>query len=82
LDKEKKGFVSADDFSRIPEIEKNPLRYYICQHLSHDGKNEEVDFGQFIKLIDIFKNSKSEQQYKCKNSFLPNFLFFSFVSII
>jgi serine/threonine-protein phosphatase 2B regulatory subunit len=65
LDKDKKGYVSADDFSRIPEIEKNPLRYYICQHLSSDGKNEEVDFEQFIKLIDIFKNNKSEDQYKC-----------------
>lgn len=66
LDKDKKGYVSIDDLSKIPEIEKNPLRFYICQYLSKESKNEEIDFDTFIKLMDVFKNNKTYDQYKCK----------------
>jgi Ca2+-binding EF-hand superfamily protein len=66
LDKNKKGYVSIDDVSKIPEIEKNPLRFYICQYLSNQSKNEEVSFETFVKLIDVFKNNKVQEQYKCK----------------
>lgn len=66
LDNDKKGYVNIDDLIKIPEIEKNPLRFYICQYLSNQNKNEEINFELFIKLIDIFKNNKIEDQYKCK----------------
>ncbi len=66
LDKTKKGFVSIDDIIKVPGIEKNPLRFYICQYLSNDSNNEQINFDLFVKLIDIFKNNKSFEQYKCK----------------
>lgn len=68
LDKDKKGYVSIDDISRIPEFEKNPLRFYICQYLSNQSKNEEISFETFMKVIDIFKFNKISEQYKCKFS--------------
>jgi hypothetical protein len=34
--------------------------------MANDSKNDdEVDFEKFIKLIDIFKNNKVQEQYKC-----------------
>ena len=44
--------------NKIPEIEKNPLRFYICQYLANQNINEEIDFETFLRLIDIFKNNK------------------------
>jgi Ca2+-binding EF-hand superfamily protein len=67
LDKAKKGYVTVDDLSKLPEIEKNPLRYYICQSFKqkvfHD---DEINFEQFVRAIDIFKNGKLQEQYQCK----------------
>ena len=54
-----------NDFSKIPEIEKNPLFNYIGMHLADQSKNDEVDFENFMKMIDIFKNNKTNEQYKC-----------------
>ena len=64
LDKEKKGFVSITDFVNIPELSKNPLRYYIAQNMSNNNNSDAVNFDSFIKVIDIFKNNKTEKQYK------------------
>lgn len=66
LDKDKKGFVNVEDISKLPEIEKNPLRFYICQNLANqDRNNDEINFELFLKLIDIFKNNKVHEQSKC-----------------
>jgi len=66
LDKTNKGYVTVDDISKLPEIEKNPLRFYICQYLTTGCKNEdEVNFELFVKLLDIFKNNKTRSQYRC-----------------
>jgi Ca2+-binding EF-hand superfamily protein len=66
LDKAKKGYVSVDDISKIPEIEKNPLRFYICQYLAEQsGQNDQISFETFMKLMDIFKYGKVQDQYKC-----------------
>jgi len=65
LDKSKKGYVSSDDISTIPEIEKNPLRYYICKNISKNNNSDEINFESFIKMIDIFKNNKEQDQYHC-----------------
>lgn len=77
MDKEKKGYVNVNDISKIPEIEKNPLRFYICQFMikEKNRKNEEVDFEKFVKLIDIFKNSKTDEQYRCKFYYFIIFIF-------
>ena len=64
LDKDKKGYVSITDIVAIPEIENNPLRYHIAQYMSNNDENEAISFEAFIKVIDIFKNNKTEQQYK------------------
>ena len=64
LDKENKGFVSISDIVTIPEIENNPLRYHIAQYMSNNNENEAVSFEAFIKVIDIFKNNKTDRQYK------------------
>ena len=64
LDKDKKGFVSITDLVTIPEIENNPLRYHIAQYMNDNQENEEITFDTFIKVIDMFKNNKTEEQYK------------------
>ena len=67
LDKTKKGFVSVDDLVSIPEVENNPLRFHIAQFMSDNSENEEISFESFIKVIDMFKNNKIDDQF--------NFLF-------
>ena len=64
LDKDKKGYVSISDIVSIPEIENNPLRYHIAQYMSNNNEREEISFDAFIKVIDIFKNNKTVEQYK------------------
>jgi len=68
LDKDKKGFVDVNDVSKIPEIENNPMRFYICQFMINENNktDEEIDFEKFVKLIDIFKSNKTEDQHRCK----------------
>ena len=64
LDKDKKGYVSINDIVAIPEIENNPLRYHVAQYMSNNNENEAISFEAFIKVIDIFKNNKTDKQYK------------------
>ena len=64
LDKNKKGYITVDDLVSIPEVENNPLRYHIAQFMSDNNENEEISFESFIKVIDIFKNNKTEEQFK------------------
>ena len=64
LDKDKKGFVSTNDLASIPEVENNPLRYHIAQHMSDNKENGAISFESFIKVIDIFKNNKTDEQFK------------------
>ena len=61
LDKEKKGYVNINNLVEIPEIEQNPLRYHIAQYMSNKSENEAISFEAFI---DMFKNNKTEEQYK------------------
>ena len=32
--------------------------------MSNDNENEDISFEAFIKVIDYFKNNKTEKQYK------------------
>ena len=64
LDKDKKGYVSVTDLVNIPEFSNNPLRYHIAQHMSNNDDNSSINFESFIKIMDIFKNNKTEKQYK------------------
>lgn len=64
LDKDKKGYVSVDDLVHIPEIEQNPLNFYIAKYLTNGNDKEAISFEAFIKVIDIFKNNKIEEQYQ------------------
>jgi serine/threonine-protein phosphatase 2B regulatory subunit len=78
LDKEKKGYVTVKDVLTIPEIVKNPMREYITQFMinQNNRNGDEVDFEKFLKLIDIFKNNKLDEQYKCKNTFIIQIFIF------
>jgi hypothetical protein len=59
--------VSVEDLTKLPEIEKNPFRYYICQYFSQKSqRDDEINFEEFMKAIDIFKNGKTQEQYQCK----------------
>ena len=64
LDKDEKGYVNINDLVKIPEIEQNPLRYHIAQYMSNNSEKEAISFEAFIKIIDVFKNNKTEEQYK------------------
>ena len=48
-------------------MERWTLRFHIASYLSNKSENEDaISFEAFIKVIDIFKNNKIEEQYKCK----------------
>ena len=64
LDKDEKGYVNINDLVKMPEIEQNPLRYHIAQYMSNNAEKEAISFEAFIKIIDVFKNNKTEEQYK------------------
>lgn len=76
--------MSINDLIKIPEIEQNPLRYHIGQYLSNQEENEEIKFESFIKIIDVFKNNKTDEQFKCNiilynHLIIHSLLYFSYV---
>lgn len=59
LDREEKGYVSAAEFSTIPELERNPLNQRICQVLCKDA--DKIDFVDFVKALSTF-NSRGDAE--------------------
>eukprot|EP00088_Acartia_fossae_P068921 TRINITY_DN8855_c0_g1_i2.p1 TRINITY_DN8855_c0_g1~~TRINITY_DN8855_c0_g1_i2.p1 ORF type:complete len:224 (+),score=56.29 TRINITY_DN8855_c0_g1_i2:42-713(+) len=58
LDKEEKGYLSRDDFLRIPELAINPLGDRIVHAFFHDNKertDDNVNFTDFVKVLAHFR---------------------------
>ena len=60
LDKDNKGYLSKQDFSRIPELHVNPLRDRIIEVLIDDhGQDEKLNFKQFARVFSTFRRGKA-----------------------
>jgi len=67
LDKENKGYLSREDFLRIPELAINPLGDRIVHAFFYESKNSEddkVDFRDFVRVLAHFRPIKKEKTSK------------------
>merc|ERR1712050_571486 len=61
LDKQGKGYLSREDFLRIPELAINPLGDRIVHAFFYESKNteeEKVDFKDFVRVVAHFRPVK------------------------
>ena len=62
LDKNGLGYLTKQEFLRIPELHVNPLCDRIIEVLIDDnGQDGKINFRQFAKVFSIFRRGKSEQ---------------------
>merc|ERR1711970_160017 len=63
LDKQDKGYLSREDFLRIPELAINPLGDRIVHAFFYESKNgddDKVDFKDFVRVLAHFRPIKQE----------------------
>merc|ERR1711931_569603 len=61
LDKQSHGYLSREDFLRIPELAINPLGDRIVHAFFYESKNtdeEKVDFKDFVRVVAHFRPVK------------------------
>ncbi|VDI10672.1 serine/threonine-protein phosphatase 2B regulatory subunit [Mytilus galloprovincialis] len=58
LDKSGNGFLSREDFLRIPELAINPLGDRIVHAFFQESNDETVNFRQFINVLARFRPTK------------------------
>ena len=62
LDKDDTGYLTKQDFLRIPELHVNPLCDRIIEVLIDDnGQDNKLNFRQFAKVFSTFRRGKSGQ---------------------
>ena len=65
LDKKNLGYLSKEDFARIPELHINPLRDRIIDVIVDDnGHDEKINFKQFAKVFSTFRRDKTDDVSK------------------
>jgi len=67
LDKQDKGFLSREDFLRIPELAINPLGDRIVHAFFYESKNgddDKVDFKDFVRVLAHFRPIKKTKENK------------------
>merc|ERR1712123_467655 len=67
LDKQDKGFLSREDFLRIPELTINPLGDRIVHAFFYESKNgddDKVDFKDFVRVLAHFRPIKKTKENK------------------
>merc|ERR1712183_871138 len=65
LDKQDKGFLSREDFLRIPELAINPLGDRIVHAFffeSRNGDDDKVDFKDFVRVLAHFRPIKKNAE--------------------
>merc|ERR1712183_706603 len=80
LDKQDKGYLSREDFLRIPELAINPLGDRIVHAFFYESKNgddDKVDFKDFVRVLAHFRPIKKMQRrisstLAWRNSTLPS----------
>jgi len=60
LDKSNNGYLSREDFLRIPELAINPLGDRIVHAFFMDGSNDGVNFRQFLRTLARFRPVKDK----------------------
>jgi len=71
LDKQGKGYLSREDFLRIPELAINPLGDRIVHaffHESQNGEEDQVDFRDFVRVLAHFRPIKKKVEKNKLNS--------------
>eukprot|EP00091_Calanus_sinicus_P022310 TRINITY_DN7003_c0_g1_i1.p1 TRINITY_DN7003_c0_g1~~TRINITY_DN7003_c0_g1_i1.p1 ORF type:complete len:195 (+),score=66.05 TRINITY_DN7003_c0_g1_i1:220-804(+) len=71
LDKQDKGFLSREDFLRIPELAINPLGDRIVHAFFYESKNgddDKVDFKDFVRVLAHFRPIKKTAEMNKMNS--------------
>merc|ERR1711872_296145 len=71
LDKQDKGFLSREDFLRIPELAINPLGDRIVHAFFYESKNgddDKVDFKDFVRVLAHFRPIKKNIDLNKMNS--------------
>ena len=62
LDKDNTGYLSRQDFLRIPELHVNPLCDRIIEVLIDDhGQEAKLNFRQFAQVFSTFRRGKVDQ---------------------
>ncbi|XP_052767454.1 calcineurin B homologous protein 1-like [Mya arenaria] len=61
LDKNNNGFLSREDFLRIPELAINPLGDRIVHSFFLESNEETVNFKQFMSVLARFRPTKSNE---------------------
>merc|ERR1712123_76180 len=67
LDKQSHGFLSREDFLRIPELAINPLGDRIVHAFFYESKNgddDKVDFKDFVRVLAHFRPIKKTKENK------------------
>lgn len=65
LDKSNSGYLTRNDFVRIPELHINPLRDRIVEVIIEDnGDDEKINFRQFVKVFSTFRRAKNDTNSK------------------
>ena len=63
LDKKEAGYLTREDFSRIPELHINPLRDRIIEVLIEDnGCEGKVNFRQFANVFSTLRRSSAKER--------------------
>merc|ERR1712142_591825 len=65
LDKQSHGYLTREDFLRIPELAINPLGDRIVHAFFYESKNtdeEKVDFKDFVRVVAHFRPVKKNPQ--------------------
>jgi len=71
LDKQGKGFLSREDFLRIPELAINPLGDRIVHAFFQESKKveeDQVDFKDFVRVLAHFRPIKKDKIDSTLNS--------------
>jgi calcineurin B homologous protein 1 len=68
LDKNNMGYLTRQDFLRIPELHVNPLRDRVIEVLIEDsGSDDKINFKQFAKVLSTFRRSEKKDEFKTNN---------------
>merc|ERR1712154_397268 len=80
LDKQSHGYLTREDFIRIPELAINPLGDRIVHAFFYESKNtgqEKVDFKDFVRVVAHFRPVKKNSS-KNKLNTREDKLYFAF----
>ena len=61
MDRQKKGFITAENLELIPELSLNPLCHRVIELFDPNGRNQ-INFRDFVRVLWIFSENASSDQ--------------------